>query len=100
MDEPMPAGEEHFVSSCDDLMRVISQYVDGDIEPDLCENFEKYMAGCNPCRLVVDNITRTISLYKGEQVYEMPLDCRKRLHDCLREKWKQMHTGDHSARDV
>ena len=91
-DNPPPADQ--FVSNCDDLLRVINQYVDGEIDPGLCENFEQYMSQCNPCRVVVDNIRRTIRLYKDDQeIYEMPLDCRRRLHDCLKKRWRQMHGG-------
>lgn len=96
MTDPTPApndSREQFVHNCDDLLRVISQYVDGEIEPGLCADFEKYMGRCNPCKVVVDNITRTIRLYREDDVYEMPLDCRKRLHDCLRKKWRETRGG-------
>jgi hypothetical protein len=49
------------------------------------------MAGCNPCQVVVDNIRKTITLYKAGQPYELPAKFRGRLHDVLREKWKEKH---------
>ena len=45
------------------------------------------MAGCNPCQVVVDNIRKTITLYKAGQPYELPVNFQERLHDLLREKW-------------
>jgi hypothetical protein len=50
---------------------------------------EKHLAGCNPCQVVVDNIRKTIILYKAGQPYELPLEFRQRLHRALRERWKE-----------
>lgn len=74
---------------CEELLAMLNDYVDGDIAPGICEQFERHLAGCNPCQVVVDNIRRTITLYKVDQPYEMPPAFRDRLHNALREKWKQ-----------
>jgi len=77
---------------CEDLLRMLNDYVDGDIDPAVCEEFEQHLAGCNPCQVVVDNIRKTITLYKGGEVYEIPTAFRERLHRVLREKWKDLQT--------
>lgn len=77
---------------CEDLLRALNDYVDGDIDPAVCDDFEEHLAGCNPCQMVVDSIRKTITLYKGEEVYEMPLPFQERLHGVLREKWKDLQT--------
>lgn len=73
---------------CEELLKVLNEYVDGTVDPGICEEFEKHMAGCNPCQVVVDNIRQTIRLYREGQCYELPLHFRARLHAALREKWK------------
>ncbi len=75
---------------CEELLKVLNDYVDGDLDPGVCEEFEQHLAGCNPCQVVVDNIRKTIRLYKrsGEQV-EIPPELCQRLRQCLREKWKE-----------
>lgn len=77
---------------CEDLLRMLNDYVDGDIDPAMCADFEKHLAGCNPCALVVDSIRKTITLYKGEEVYEIPIPFQERLRSVLREKWKDLQT--------
>jgi anti-sigma factor RsiW len=76
---------------CDELLAVLNEYVDGTIDPGLCEEFEKHMAGCNPCQVVVDNIRKTITLYQHGRPYELPVEFRQRLHETLRKRWKQTH---------
>jgi hypothetical protein len=74
---------------CEELMAMLNDYVDGDIAPGICEQFEKHLSGCNPCQVVVDNIKKTIILYKAGQPYELPLPFRQRLHQTLRDQWRQ-----------
>jgi len=78
---------------CEDLLAMLNDYVDGTVDPSLCEEFEKHMAGCNPCQVVVDNIRQTITLYKEGRPYELPLSFRERLHSALRDRWKATRGG-------
>ena len=71
---------------CADLLRMLNDYVDGDIDPGICKEFEKHLAGCNPCKIVVDNVRKTITLYRKASVYDLPAPFRARLHQVLREK--------------
>lgn len=73
---------------CEDMLQLLNEYVDGEIDPAVCEEFEQHLQGCNPCQIVIDNIRKTITLYKGETVYELPTEFRKRMHSALRERWK------------
>jgi anti-sigma factor RsiW len=77
---------------CGELLAALNEYVDGTVDPALCEEFEKHMAGCNPCQVVVDNIRKTITLYKQGQPYELPIHFRERLHATLKQCWKETHS--------
>jgi anti-sigma factor RsiW len=76
---------------CEELLKMLNEYVDGTVDPALCEEFEKHTAGCNPCQVVVDNIRKTITLYKQGKPYELPVEFRERLHAALRQRWKEKH---------
>jgi anti-sigma factor RsiW len=78
---------------CDQLLAALSEYVDGTLEPGICEEFQRHLNGCNPCQVVVDNIRKTITVYKYGQVIELPVAFRERLHAALRERWKQTHSA-------
>jgi len=82
---------------CEELLAMLNDYVDGGMAPGLCAELEQHLAGCNPCQVVIDNIRKTITLYKAGQPYELPLPFRERLHQALREKWKQEHPADPPA---
>ena len=76
---------------CEEMLAVLNEYVDGTIDPAICGEFEKHMAGCNPCQVVVDNIRQTITLYKDGQPYDLPVRFRDHLHEALRKRWKETH---------
>lgn len=76
---------------CEELLKMLNEYVDGTVDPAICEDFERHMAGCNPCQVVVDNIRKTITLYKNGQPCAMPISFREKLRQSVREKWKQVY---------
>ncbi|ASV76031.1 hypothetical protein THTE_3429 [Thermogutta terrifontis] len=73
---------------CQDLLAALNAYIDGEIDPQLCEMLQRHLEGCNPCRVVVDTLRQTVTLYKGEEPYELPPELHERLHECLRQKWQ------------
>jgi anti-sigma factor RsiW len=73
---------------CEELLNALGDYVDGDIDPGICRQFEKHLEGCDPCQVVIDNIRKTISLYQGDEPYPMPQEFHQRMHDCLRARWR------------
>lgn len=73
---------------CEELLKILSDYVDGDIDPAICSDFEKHLEGCSPCQVVIDNIEHTIALYRNEQPYEMPDDFQRQLRATLKARWK------------
>ncbi len=74
--------------NCDELLAALNEYVDGTLDPSVCEKFQSHLDGCNPCQIVVDNIRRTISLYKAGQLYELPAELHSQLNRLLRQRWK------------
>jgi len=73
---------------CEELLAALSDYVDGDLEPELCEAFQEHLKGCNPCQIVVDNIRKTITLFKAGEPFELPAEFHQRLCRRLRDRWK------------
>lgn len=78
---------------CEELLKAMNEYVDGQLDPAICEEFEQHLAGCNPCQVVVDNIRKTITLYREGQPYEMPMEFRSRLRERLQQAWKAHRSG-------
>ena len=72
--------------SCQDVFREISNYLDGDIDPELKRAIEAHAHGCHHCEVVVDTTRKTIELYCDGRLFQMPFIVRERLHAVLRLK--------------
>ncbi|MEJ5203657.1 MAG: zf-HC2 domain-containing protein [Anaerolineales bacterium] len=70
------SGQKH----CHDLIETLSDYVDGNLNPVLCEELERHLRECPNCRIVVNTLRKTIELYQKEAQEEtLPDDVRERL---------------------
>ncbi len=76
---------------CAELLAALNEDVEGTVDPAICAKFEKHLAGCNPCQVVVDNIRQTITLYKEGKPYELPAGFHQRLHSMLGQRWQETH---------
>ena len=79
--------------NCDELLKALNSYVDGEVDPAICEDFAQHLAGCNPCQIVVDNIRQTITLYRDGKPYPLPPEFHARLRERLRVKWQEKFGG-------
>jgi anti-sigma factor RsiW len=69
------AGHEE----CRELLGGLSDYVDGTADAALCAEIERHLAGCENCRVVVDTLGRTVSLYQALPEEQVPAGVSERL---------------------
>ena len=75
---------EHTIA-CKDLLGNISDYIDGELDEEVCEQLRRHMDGCENCRVVFDTTTRMIYLYQtNANETEVPSDVRGRLFNTLK----------------
>lgn len=71
---------DHYHENCQALLGSLSDYIDGELPPNLCTEIEKHLEGCDNCRVVLNTTKRTIDLVRVEPVQEpIPDDVRERL---------------------
>lgn len=74
----------HRHEGCKKLLGSLSEYLDGELEAQLCAELEKHLESCENCQIVVDTLRRTVSLYKvTSSDTTMPEDVRQRLYHRL-----------------
>lgn len=70
--------------SCQQLLGNLSDYIDGDLSNELCQELQRHLAGCENCQVVFDTLTKTIYLYQNEaEKTELPSEVRGRLFETL-----------------
>ena len=70
-------------AKCQHLLENMSDYLDGEASAELCAEIERHLDGCADCRVVVDTLRRTITLYHELPQPELPSEARLRLFESL-----------------
>jgi predicted anti-sigma-YlaC factor YlaD len=69
---------------CRELKDKLSDYLDGELESALCAQIEQHLRGCDDCRVVVDTLNQTITLYRNYGQATVPPDTHERLTRVLK----------------
>ena len=77
------SGHTHEDGRCRRLLGALSEYIDGDLEAELCQQIDAHLAGCENCRIVVDTLRKTVLLYRSDQSPSLPSDVEERLLKAL-----------------
>jgi len=64
---------------CQQLLADLSAYVEGEASTAVCATLEQHLAHCENCRVVVDTLRKTISLYQQLPQPDLPSGARDRL---------------------
>ena len=77
---------------CRELLRALNEYLDGETQSALCQALREHLADCNTCRIVIDNIRQTITLYRDSKETPLPTGLHGRILAIMRKRWaKELH---------
>ena len=68
---------------CKEIFENLSEYVDEELKEAACKEIEVHLADCENCRVVVNTLRRTVTLYHEIPAESMPGDVRLRLHKSI-----------------
>ncbi len=82
----MESNQDQKKIKCKDILEKLSDYLDGEIDPEFCQELDRHMKDCNPCLVFVDSLKKTITLYQYSASEPLPKEVHLRLHDYLKKK--------------
>jgi RNA polymerase sigma-70 factor (ECF subfamily) len=50
------------LGGCPDILSTFSEYLEGEISPEVCATMERHLEGCPRCRTACDSLRRTLAL--------------------------------------
>jgi anti-sigma factor RsiW len=72
--------------NCKGVIRELSNYIDGDLDPVVKQELERHLEHCEDCNMIVDQTKKTIKVYCDTEPVTLSADVRSRLHAVLRQK--------------
>lgn len=73
------------VMNCEQVWQEISNYLDGDIEPNLRAAMDTHLQECKRCKAVLEGTRNVVELFGDERMINVPLGFEHRLHRRLEE---------------
>ena len=64
--------------TCTDFLAQMTDYFDGDVEPELLAEIQAHLGECHHCEILVDTTRQTIRVYRDHQVIELSDEVRER----------------------
>lgn len=74
---------------CKQVIRELSDYLDGVADPGLLAELERHLEHCDDCRLVVDTTKKTIQVFCDSEPAPLDAAVRERLHKALEQRLKR-----------
>ncbi|MBI4537403.1 MAG: zf-HC2 domain-containing protein [candidate division NC10 bacterium] len=69
--------------TCRELFERLSEYVDGELSQEICEEIRKHMDGCDPCVAFANTLKKTADLCHRLPSQSMPADVAANLQAFL-----------------
>jgi len=76
-------------SNCKDYISNLADFIDGDIDPELCAEIQRHVGQCANCRIMVDTMRQTVELCREGKCEELPPALGARLNDLLKDRWQR-----------
>lgn len=71
--------------TCQEVVELLSAYLDGELDPRTLERVETHLAGCDGCTMVVEELRETIRLTGGLTVERVDETQRRTLLEAFRD---------------
>ncbi len=63
--------------TCTEFLAKMTDYFDGEVEPQLLGEIKAHLCECHHCEILVDTTRQTIRIYKDHQVFELTEEVRE-----------------------
>ncbi|HET8888690.1 MAG TPA: anti-sigma factor [Candidatus Angelobacter sp.] len=74
--------------SCIHVWREISNYIDGEIDPEVRRRMEEHFKGCEHCSAILDGTKNVVRLVGDGHAFDLPRGFSSRLKDRLEKELK------------
>lgn len=80
-------SEFHDDMTCQELVEVVTEYLEGSLPPVERQHFERHLADCDGCVNYLNQMRHTIQVLGRLRVDDIPADEQERLLDLFRD-WR------------
>ena len=69
----------HDERDCHGLCEQLSEYLDGELDPEICAQLERHLNDCPPCESFLESLRRAVELTRSLSVRKLPEDLEEQV---------------------
>ena len=85
--EPKPALDE---LSCQQIFALLSEYLDAELPPDLCQKLSGHIEACAPCVAFVESLRKSVGLCRQFEPDTLPQPLAAEVRADLRRAYESL----------
>ena len=70
--------------NCRQIFEALSEYIDDDLDPGVCDEIEQHMQGCAPCQAFLNTLQRTVDFCRDTTVPPLTAQQKADLREMVR----------------
>jgi anti-sigma factor RsiW len=74
---------------CRQVIDKISEYIDGELDPELVRELERHLEHCEDCSIVVNTTHKTVEIFYRTEPAALPDDVRERLNGMFMQRFRK-----------
>ena len=79
----MKMNKNHPHRECLELFSRLSEFLDKELDQELCHSIKQHLSQCEPCRVCVATLERTVALCRKTGEFKVPEEMSRRLREFL-----------------
>jgi anti-sigma factor RsiW len=83
-------AKPHTPGKCDEVLALLSAYLDVELPPDACHSIEEHLSGCAPCDEFAESLRKTVDLCHSFGPAAMPRPISESAREELMSAYRKM----------
>ncbi len=75
--------------TCSDFLKELTDYLDDTIDAATRAELEDHLNWCHNCYVICNTTKKTVEIYRGSEIYELPDELRTKLRAAIMAKCQQ-----------
>lgn len=87
------ANEEHDHRHCLEMFEKLSEYIDGELDEVTCEELERHVEECVPCKVCLVTLKKTVNICREMDANPVPSEVSQRLKAMIQNMSRQVRSA-------
>ncbi len=79
--------------TCSDFLKELTDYLDDTIDASTRAELEDHLNWCHNCYVICNTTKKTVEIYRGSEIYELPEELRVKLRSAILAKCQKKKAG-------